>query len=172
MRICALIVAVAVAIGCRARQHPSGFEASAVKELKELAVGGEDWTNPVPDTEQNVLEGREHFQHHCQICHGLDGQNTGVPFAAKTDPPISDLASPHVQSYKDGQLKWIIQNGMRFSGMPAWNGILSDEEMWKIVRFLRHLPAKGSLGAPKVYSEASSAHEHTPGHEHAPQHKH
>jgi mono/diheme cytochrome c family protein len=76
-----------------------------------------------------------------------------VPFADKSDPPVSNLASEHVQ-------KWIIQNGIRFSGMPAWTGILEDDEMWKIVRFLRHLPPKGSLGTPKVYTEAVSAHEH------------
>jgi hypothetical protein len=54
-------------------------------------------------------------------------------------------------------LKWIIENGTRFSGMPAWKGILTDEEMWYIVRYIRHLPAKGSLGAPKIFEE--SAHE-------------
>jgi mono/diheme cytochrome c family protein len=166
MRVCVLVVLVTLAIGCRARQNPADFEAKAVKQLKEMAVGGENVANPVADTEQNVREGRDHFQHHCQICHGLDGQNTGVPFADKTDPPVSDLASEHVQAYKDGQLKWIIQNGMRFSGMPAWTGILSDEEMWKIVRFLRHLPPKGSAGVPKVYSETGSAHEHTRGQQH------
>ena len=71
---------------------------------------------------------------------------------------MADLASHPVQEYRDGQLKWIIENGIRFSGMPAWKGILTNEEMWHIVRYIRHLPAKGSLGAPKIFEE--SAHEH------------
>jgi len=52
--------------------------------------------------------------------------DAGVPFAAKISPPVADLASKPVQDYSDGQLKWIIENGIRFSGMPAWKGILTD----------------------------------------------
>jgi mono/diheme cytochrome c family protein len=44
--------------------------------------------------------------------------------------------------------------------MPAWKDILTDDEMWHIVRYIRHLPAQGSLGAPKVFEEAAHEHEH------------
>jgi mono/diheme cytochrome c family protein len=64
-------------------------------------------------------------------------------------PPLNSSA---VQAYTDGQLKWIIDHGIGPSGMPASKGILNDEEIWAIVRYIRHLPAKGSLGEPKVYS--------------------
>jgi hypothetical protein len=50
-------------------------------------------------------------------------------------------------------------NGIAPSGMPAWKGILEDDEMWKIVHYIRHLPAKGSLGAPDVFKEESEEHE-------------
>jgi hypothetical protein len=50
-----------------------------------------------------------------------------VPFAQKFPPPIPSLSSADVQDYKDGQLKWIIENGINPSGMPSWKGILSDE---------------------------------------------
>jgi mono/diheme cytochrome c family protein len=86
------------------------------------------------------------------VCHGLDGQNTGVPFAASLSPPVPSLASNEVQSYTDGQLKWIIENGVSPSGMPASRGILNDNDMWAIVVYLRHLPPAGSLGEPRVYS--------------------
>lgn len=62
------------------------------------------------------------------------------------------LTSPAVQRYTDGQLKWIIDNGIAPSGMPASKGILGDDEIWQIVDYSRHLPAKGSLGEPPVYS--------------------
>ena len=107
-----------------------------------------------------IKEGAEHFQHHCQICHGLDGQGTGVPIIERISPPVADLASARVQRYTDGQLKWIIDRGIRFSGMPGWKEILSDDETWAMVRYIRHLPAKGSLGAPKVFQEAEEEHEH------------
>jgi mono/diheme cytochrome c family protein len=67
------------------------------------------------------------------------------------DPPVPSLASQDVQSYTDGQLKWVIDNGIAPSGMPASKGILSDEEQWAIVVFIRHLPPAGSLGEPATY---------------------
>jgi mono/diheme cytochrome c family protein len=66
-------------------------------------------------------------------------------------PPVPALNSVAVQKYTDGQLKWIIDNGIFPSGMPASKGILSDDEMWQIVDYIRHLPPKGSLGEPPVY---------------------
>ncbi|HZD96314.1 MAG TPA: cytochrome c, partial [Candidatus Sulfotelmatobacter sp.] len=70
------------------------------------------------------------------------------------------------QEYTDGQLKWILENGIAYTGMPGWKGILTDEEMWNMVHYIRHLPAKGSLGAPEIFKEEAEAHEHAAGHEH------
>jgi mono/diheme cytochrome c family protein len=83
----------------------------------------------------------------------MDGQNTGVPFADSMSPPVPSLDSSEVQSYTDGQLKWVIDNGIEPSGMPASKGILSDEEIWSAVLFIRHLPPAGSLGDPAMYSK-------------------
>ena len=79
------------------------------------------------------------------------------------DPPVADLSVKDVQDYSDGQLKWIIENGIKPSGMPGWKGILEDEEMWNIVHYIRHLPAKGSLGAPPIFKEEEEEHEHMHG---------
>ena len=170
--------------GCKAGK-PGKIETKVMDGIKRnITVGGKDWKNPIPYTPEAAKEGEEHFQHHCQICHGLDGQATGVPFATKMDPPVADLASLDVQEYTDGQLKWIIENGIQPSGMPGWKGIVEDDEMWKMVHFMRHLPAKGSLGAPPIFKEEEEEHhamehgEHgktTPGtheHTHGGQHKH
>jgi mono/diheme cytochrome c family protein len=145
---------------------PGGFESNLITRMKYSRIGGKNDASPLPDTPATVKEGAEHFQHHCEVCHGLDGQNTGVPFADKSSPPVADLASPRVQHYTDGQLKWIIDRGIRFSGMPGWKGILDDNEGWAIVRYLRHLPPKGSLGAPAVFREAEEEHEHGEAAEH------
>jgi len=145
--------------GCRVSK-PGAAESEMVKEVKhKITVGGKNDTNPIPATEANITDGREHFGHHCGICHGLDGQATGVPFADKMSPPVPSLASKEVQDYTDGQLKWIIENGINPSGMPAWKGSLSEAEMWKVVDFLRHLPPKGDLGIPEVYKEEQEQHE-------------
>lgn len=146
--------------GCKVNK-PGAAESKMMTEVKhKITVGGKETPNPIPATEDNIADGREHFGHHCGICHGLDGEATGVPFAEKMAPPVPSLSSKDVQDYTDGQLKWIIENGINPSGMPAWKGTLSDEEMWKIVDFLRHLPPKGSLGIPPVYKEEQEEHEH------------
>jgi mono/diheme cytochrome c family protein len=145
--------------GCRARQ-PNGLEALTIQWTKHhVTIGGKDQKNPVTPTAEHSEAGKQAFGDYCVACHGRDGQNTGVPFAGSMSPPIPSLASPNVQRYTDGQLKWIIDNGIFPSGMPASKGTLSDDEMWQIVVYLRHLPPAGSLGEPRAYSgdEYSSA---------------
>ena len=158
-----LVVASSISL---AAGPPGNFERRIVTRVKYNRIGGKNDTDPLPDNADTRATGTEHFMHHCGICHGLDGQNTGVPFAGKMSPPVADLASPRVQRYTDGQLKWIIDNGIRFTGMPGWKGVLDDNEAWAIVRYIRHLPAKGSLGAPKIYEEAEEEHEHGAAGEH------
>ena len=110
-------------------------------------------TNPLPATPESTAEGQQNISHYCFVCHGLDGQNTGVPFADAMSPSVPSLASTEVQAYSDGQLHWIIQNGLWPSGMPASRGILTDDEIWSIVTYVRNLPRAGSLGEPQAYTE-------------------
>ena len=137
--------------GCSVRE-PGSIETAVMTRVKrDVTVGGKKDVNPFPATAENIHRGQGNFANYCVACHGLDGQKTGVPFADHMLPPVPDLNSEAVQRYTDGQLKWIIDNGIAPSGMPASKGILNDEEIWQIVAFLRHLPAKGSLGEPKAY---------------------
>jgi mono/diheme cytochrome c family protein len=114
-------------------------------------VGNKQQKNPLAITSQTMADGKEAFSHYCVACHGLDGRNTGVPFADRMSPPVPSLASREVQDYTDGQLKWIIDFGIGPSGMPGSKGILSDDEIWSIVVYLRHLPPLGSQGDPEMY---------------------
>jgi mono/diheme cytochrome c family protein len=140
-------------VGCQARQ-PGRAETVVMTAIKRnVTVRGKRDTNPFPEKQENIQAGRDNFSHYCAACHGLDGQNTGVPFAEAMSPPVPALNSAEVQSYSDGQLKSVIENGLFPSGMPASKGILNEDEIWQIVVYLRHLPPKGSLGEPKMYGE-------------------
>ena len=154
-----------LSLACSA-SRPGDIETMVAQEAKRVAIAGKNLKNPLPDTPEVAKAGQEHFAHHCQVCHGLDGHNTGVPFAAKMSPNVPDLSEKFVQDFTDGQLKVIIQNGIRFSGMPGWQGILDDNEMWAMVRYIRHLPPKGSLGAPAVYEQSEQEHHHAEEQEH------
>jgi len=137
--------------GCQVGR-PGALQTRIIDGAKRhVTVRGRDDANPLPPTPENIHAGQSNFTSYCMVCHGLDGQNTGVPFADKMDPPVPSLASQEVQAYTDGQLHWIIRNGISPSGMPASKDVFHDDEIWKLVIYLRHLPAKGSLGEPQVY---------------------
>ncbi len=144
-------LAVVIA-GCKA-DPPGKFETAVVTWAKHrVLVHNKSQKNPIADSASAVADGKEAFSHYCVACHGLDGQNTGVPFAERMSPPVPSLAGNDVQSYSDGQLKWIIDYGIWPSGMPGSKNTLSDDEIWSIVIYLRHVPQAGSLGEPEMYT--------------------
>lgn len=161
----AVMACMLAGTGCKA-SPPGKLETSVMTRAKRLLfVRNKDQKNPLQLTAENLLAGKTAFSHYCIVCHGLDGQNTGVPFADRMSPPVPKLNSKDVQAYSDGQLKWVIDNGVSPSGMPGSKGILNDDEIWSIVLYLRHLPGEGSLGEPAIYSgdcdqsnESATAH--------------
>jgi hypothetical protein len=72
-----------------------------------------------------------------------------------------DLTSAQVQHWSDGELFWIIQNGVRLTGMPSWQSSISENDTWKLARFIHSLPrldsASASTGAPSQTQGATSA---------------
>ena len=151
LELTAAILALGLA-GCKATP-PGKVETKSMTFVKHhIVVGNKSEKNPLPSNANTWADGKEAFSHYCVACHGMDGQNTGVPFADHISPPIPLLSSKEVQSYTDGQLKWILDNGISPSGMPGSKGTLSDDELWSIVVYLRRLPPAGSQGAPEMYT--------------------
>jgi mono/diheme cytochrome c family protein len=151
-----IVLSIAVAFteltGCKA--DPRGrIETQAVTYAKHyIFIRNKGEKNPLPYSPETWADGKDAFSHYCVACHGMDGQNTGVPFVDHISPPIPSLASNDVQRYTDGQLKWILDNGIWPSGMPGSKGTLNDDELWSIIVFLRHLPPKDSQGIPDIYT--------------------
>lgn len=145
-------IALTGIVGCKANS-PGKLETTTITFAEHhVFIGNNNQKNPLPNIPQTLADGKEAFSHYCVACHGMDGQNTGVPFVGHISPPIPSLASPDVQSYTDGQLKWILDYGISPSGMPGSKGTLSDDELWSIVVFIRHLPPAGSQGIPDMYT--------------------
>jgi mono/diheme cytochrome c family protein len=141
-----------VLAGCKATP-PGSLERSAAYLVKRhVTIGGASDRSPLVPTDDAVRRGQRAFSSYCAACHGLDAQNTGVPFADAMSPPVPKLTAPEVQRYTDGQLHSVIENGLWPSGMPAARGLLNEEEIWEIVLYVRHLPPAGSLGEPPMYS--------------------
>jgi len=149
--------------GFSAREKPWAIEAFAARHLRRLAIGTDAarLKNPYTATSEVMDEGREHFADHCSVCHGDDG-------SGKTEtgeglyPPAPDLRDPGTQELTDGELFSIIQNGIRFTGMPGWG---TDEDHWKVVLFIRHLPSLTSeelrdMKRHHHYEDESPHHHH------------
>jgi mono/diheme cytochrome c family protein len=152
MRIALLAAAALCLSSCKATPPGTAEKGLMWSAKRHMLIGNKKVRNPIAATPQTIADGKEAFGHYCIACHGLDGQNTGVPFANHMAPPIPSLASKDVQDYTDGQLKWVIDYGIWPSGMPGSKGTLSDDEIWSIVVYLRHLPPAGSVGEPEMYT--------------------
>lgn len=149
LRISALLVAALAALsglavwylrshGFSAREKPNRVEAFLATKVRSLAVSPavRDRKNPVEPTELAIAEARDHFADHCAVCHGNDGSGRTM-LGGNMYPPAPDMRE-ETQKLSDGEIFSIIQNGIRFTGMPGFGG--EDEENWKLVLFIRHLP--------------------------------
>ena len=110
----ALILGLVIPLAGCAVRPPGRLETSLAEQVKRnITVRGKQDNNPLPDTAGNIQAGRQNFSHYCMVCHGLDGQNTGVPFAEKMSPPVPLLTSPAVQSYSDGEVRYRRRQAVR-----------------------------------------------------------
>ena len=94
--------------------------------------------NPVEATDESIAAGEENFTTVCAPCHGEGGQGDG-PVAETLDPPPQDLTQGDAIARTDGELFYIISNGIEETGMPAWEEQFTEEERWEMVTFIRSL---------------------------------
>jgi len=142
-----LVVATAASIlhdGLSSRATPSRFEIMMARNVRHLAIPSNARLaqNPLLVSPEDLRDARLHFADHCAVCHANDGGGQTV-IGSGLYPKPPDLRLPETQSLTDGELFWIIENGVRFTGMPAFSnggehGGMQDS--WKLVHFIRHLP--------------------------------
>jgi len=141
----ALLAFVAVSLlhdGVSSRVNPTAVEVMLARQARHMALpkSARKLQNPAADTPENLRDARLHFADHCAICHAHDG-SCDMPFGRNLYPKPPDLRRPQTQNLTDGEIFWVIENGVRFTGMPAFGGAHgSEEDSWKLVRFIRHLP--------------------------------
>jgi mono/diheme cytochrome c family protein len=143
MCVAAAAILILGARGFSAREQPNRLESWLARRARSAAVPLEAraLANPVPDTPDVQAAARAHWADHCAQCHANDGSGE-TAMGKRTYPPAPDMRLAPTQHMTDGELFYVIQNGIRFSGMPAW-GDGSDhdsQDSWKLVHFVRHLP--------------------------------
>ena len=129
--------------GVSARRQPFPGEERLARAGWRFMVpaGMRTAANPAPDTPETLTAALEHFADHCAICHGNDGSGR-TTIGRSLYPPAPDLRDRRSQELTDGELFYAIEQGIPWTGMPAWGSesLNGQDESWKLVRFIRHLP--------------------------------
>lgn len=135
-----------VSIGSRgisAKAQPGRVETAVARTMRKLAIprSARDTKNPVTKSPAVLAEGMAHYADHCATCHANDGSgDTELGRGLYPKPPDMRLAA--TQSLSDGELFYIIENGVRLTGMPAWSTGTDEGRTasWHLVHFIRELP--------------------------------
>jgi thiosulfate dehydrogenase len=122
----------------RGRVKPSEFEMWMAQRALSASVArhAQEVQNPVTANEQELLIGMKVYLSNCAGCY----RDPSGPsqFGACFYPPVPQFASTP-PAKPDWQMFWIVKNGVRYSGMPSWEGVIGEKEMWQAVTFLNHL---------------------------------
>ena len=147
--------------GMSARQTPSALETYVGRRLVQLSIPHEAQTlkNPLPSSPDgaDTAAGHELYQKNCEVCHGFDGSGKTAASVGLYPPPL-DLRRSALLLRKrtDGELFYLIRNGIRNTGMPGWQ--LPDQQTWQLVAFIHNLPSTASAHAAEPDANLSKAH--------------
>ena len=128
--------------GVSARKQPSWIEERAALFMRSWLTPStyKGLPNPVSNTQENFVAAREHFADHCASCHANDGGGN-TEMGRNLYPKVPDMRLPRTQNLTDGELFYIIENGVMLTGMPGWSTGTPEGEKssWQLVHFIRRL---------------------------------
>jgi mono/diheme cytochrome c family protein len=163
---------VLIRYGFSTKDRPSSLETGLARTARNLAIPSRAKrdTNPYPANPENLSAGREHFADHCATCHANDGSgDTEIGRNLYPKPP--DMRLAETQNLTDGELFFIISNGVRLTGMPGWGESHGPEDTWKLVLFIRHLPqlsAEEKKDMKRFNPKSADDHDEEEHHHHEP----
>ena len=106
--------------GFSARAQPSVLERFAARQARAMALpaGSRERVNPVAESSEVLADARAHWADHCAVCHANNGSGD-TEMGKHMYPPAPDMRQEGTQRLTDGDLFYIIQNGIRLTGMPS-----------------------------------------------------
>ncbi len=148
--------------GFSAADQPSSLEMVVSRTVRNLGIPGSarNAKNPWTATSESLQEAKENFTNHCAGCHGKDG-NGQSEIGQNLYPKAPDLRQPATQNLTDGEIHYIIRNGVRLTGMPALgnpHGGQDDNSAWKIVLYIRAISQLSPQEKVEQSATAASAH--------------
>ncbi len=168
VRICLSAILIAVICagllrwrGFRATSTPSAFEGVVARSVRDFTIPLRERhrKNPVAGNWTAIQRGREDFLARCASCHGVDARGR-TPIGSNLYPRVPNLRSSLTQSLTDGEINYIIENGVQLSGMPsmASQHHESTVESWNLVAYIRSLGSPMSTEKSNETGVSSSAH--------------
>jgi mono/diheme cytochrome c family protein len=138
-----VIVWLQVRAGISAHDEPTYLETMIARTMRSLAIPADakSLVNPLERNDDLLASARAHWADHCASCHGNDGRGD-TPMGRGMFPKAPDMSAAGTQDLSDGELAYIIRNGIRLTGMPGWGeaGTPPSDADWELVHFIRHLP--------------------------------
>lgn len=157
----AVVTLLLIGRGFKATSEPSNFEKVLARRVRNYAIPNteRDEKNPLGVRPETLKEAREHFIARCSVCHGSDGRGL-TQIGRNLYPRVPDLLSPETQSLTDGELHYIIANGVQLTGMPAWDSLHqeTEDDSWKFVLFIRELRPLTEKERSQEATTSDSAH--------------
>ncbi len=149
---------------------PGRIETAVALRVRNLSIPGDAARarNPIASHPDAWRAGGAHFEDHCAVCHNTDGRGGGE-IGPNLNPRAPDLTSARTQHLTDGQLYYIITNGVRWTGMPAFGQEHTPEETWQLVSFIRRLP---KLTPDEIEQLEKAAGDPEPAHDASPSNPH
>ena len=135
-----------VTTGLKAQPEPGAMETRVARAVRGFAIPRDvkARSNPIGTSADELKPGLEHFAKYCAMCHGNDGSGEGAAIGRGLFPKPPDMRAAATQTLTDGEIFYIIENGVRFTGMPAFGTGKPDpdgeKQAWQLVRFIRHVP--------------------------------
>ena len=159
--IAVICVAGLIERGFRATSEPSSLETVIARTLRDWSIprSARHQKNPLPSTSENLQQGREDFLARCATCHGHDGSGL-TPVGQSLYPRVPDLRSRRTQGLTDGEIHYIIENGVQLTGVPAWGNphSSSNDDSWQLLLFIRSVRPTTNQERAEQASTAVSAH--------------
>lgn len=139
--------------------HPMPFERTIANKAVDAHIARQPQVDsPLVVNEANLVSGAYLYGMNCSGCHGLPGKPNSPMQTAMYPPPPQFFASGHAHNHEIGEVHWDVVNGIRLTGMPSFQGMMSETDMWQVSQVLANassLPDAAKSALASAGSEPS-----------------